>query len=576
MQNKEELKKTLKNINGRGYKSYKQIQSNWYDFGDYKLGIPYVQGDPFASPSNIIIRIDQQLAKFPAWFWENKIRRIAVADFLTRLIEQAIKKYSKGRRGTGKSGLIAIAKTGQEVLERTSVEFNKDMIEARLSLGLPAAGRRVLSDEGYKMFFEELPKIVNYTLYYENIDSSSLKKHVKVVEDQETLRDKLSEKGLAAFIANGSILPRQSGIDDRPLSGNKVVRFISPPEYEIEFDLPHLGKIKGMGIKEGVTLIVGGGYHGKSTLLNAIEKGVYNHIPGDGREYVVTREDAVKIRAEDGRRIEKVDISPFINNLPQGETTTDFCTENASGSTSQAANIIEALEIGTKLLLIDEDTCATNFMIRDSRMQRLVAKDKEPITPFIDKVKSLYTDYKVSTVIVVGGAGDYFDVADHVIMMDEYRPKNVTQLARQIARELPNQRKAESSVEFGPICRRFPNPNSINPKRGNKLKVKASSKDDIQFGRNNIDLDYLEQLLNREQAKTIGHILVFALREGIIDGQNSLRDILNKTFDILEKEGLKVISPFNYPDGDYVKPRPYEVGAALNRLRSLKVKKIEI
>jgi predicted ABC-class ATPase len=576
MQSKEELKNTFKNINGRGYKAYKQIQSNWYDFGYYKLGIPYVQGDPFASPSSILIRIDQQVTKFPAWFWENKIRRMAVADFLTRLIEQAIKKYSKGQRGSGKSGLIAIAKTGQEVLERTSVEFNKDMIEARLSLGLPAAGRRVLGNEAFKMFFEELPKIINSTLYYDNINSSSLEKHVQVVEDQETLRGKLEEQGLVAFIANGSILPRQSGIDDRPLTGNKVVHFMSPPEYEVTFDLPHLGKIKGMGVKEGITLIVGGGYHGKSTLLNALEKGVYNHIPGDGREYVVTREDAVKIRAEDGRRIEKVDISPFINNLPQGETTTDFCTENASGSTSQAANIIEALEIGTKLLLIDEDTCATNFMIRDSRMQRLVTKDKEPITPFIDKVKSLYTDYKVSTVIVVGGAGDYFDVADHVIMMDEYRPKDVTNLAHKIAIELPTQRKEESSDKFGRICRRVPDPDSINPKRGNKLKVKASSKDVIHFGRNNIELSNLEQLLNREQAKTIGYILVFALQKGIIDGQSSLGDILNKIFNILEKEGLKIISPFNYPDGDYVKPRPYEVGAALNRLRTLKVKRVEI
>ena len=235
--------------------------------------------------------------------------------------------------------------------------------------------------------------------------------------DQEKIRKWLSETGLVAFIADGSILPRRSGVDDRPLLVNPVP-FYSPDELAVNVDLPHQGMVRGMGIPPGVTLIVGGGFHGKSTFLNALEVGVYNHIPGDGREYVITDRDSVKIRAENGRSIQKVNISSFITNLPLMRDTIRFSTENGSGSTSQAASIIEALESGARILLIDEDTSATNFMIRDERMQELVVKEKEPITPFVDKVHKLYRDFAVSTLLVMGGSGDYFDVADTVIMMD--------------------------------------------------------------------------------------------------------------------------------------------------------------
>lgn len=572
---KEKLIITLNKINGKGYKAYKELQNKWYDFGMYKIGIPYVQGDPFASPSSVFIKIDQKYADFPEWLFEKKIRRHAVEDFLTRVISKNIRLLSRGNRGSGKSGQINIARIGQEVIERTSVEFTKKYIEVRLKVGLPARGRRVLGKEAQKMFLEELPEIVANSLFYKKIDQDRLKKHVLIVEDQEILRSKLKDKKLVAFVANGSILPRRSGVDDRPLTTEKVVEFKSPPEYEIQFELPYRGIIKGMGIKAGITLIVGGGYHGKSTLLNAIERGVYNHIPGDGREYVVTREDAIKIRAEDGRRIEKVDISPFINNLPQGDDTTEFSTDNASGSTSQAANIMEALELGAGLLLIDEDTCATNFMIRDARMQKLVSSSKEPITPFIDKVKPLYKDKKVSTVIVVGGAGDYFDVADHVIMMDEYKPVAVTDKVKEIAIQIPSKRIREKDNGFNSILNRYPDPESIDPRKGRKFKVKTRGKNVIQFGRENIDLDYLEQLVNEEQTKAIGDIILYALKNNIIDGKRSLKEILEIVYGKLDREGLKIISPYSSPDGGYVKPRLFEVGGALNRLRSLRINKVD-
>jgi predicted ABC-class ATPase len=267
--------------------------------------------------------------------------------------------------------------------------IDQNQVEARLEVGLPAAGRRILGREAKEIFFDALPQIISSSLFFNDIPEKTLIKHVEIVEDQHFLRGELKKRKLVAFIANGSILPRESGVSQRPMRKG-AVPFVSPEKFQVEINLPHHGTVKGMGIPEGITLIVGGGFHGKSTLLQALQLGVYDHIAGDGREYVVTRQNAVKIKAENGRSIEKVNISPFINNLPRRQDTRAFSTENASGSTSQAANIMEALEIGTDLLLIDEDTSATNFMIRDGRMQQLVQKEKEPIIPFIDRVRALY------------------------------------------------------------------------------------------------------------------------------------------------------------------------------------------
>ena len=264
-----------------------------------------------------------------------------------------------------------------------------------------------------------------------NCDAKRLQKISDLAEDQQALRDILPKLGLCAFVANGSILPRESGVSARPMKS--AVCFRSPEEMEVEITLPHRGVIRGMGIRKGITLIVGGGYHGKSTLLKALEFGVYNHIAGDGREYVITDSTAVKLRAEDGRSIKKTDISMFINDLPNGKDTTHFYTEDASGSTSQAANVVEAMEAKAGVMLIDEDTSATNFMIRDELMQRVIHRDMEPITPFIERIRELYEEEGISTVIVAGSSGAYFHIADCIVQMDRYMPKDITQTAKKEA-----------------------------------------------------------------------------------------------------------------------------------------------
>ncbi len=424
-----------------------------------------------------------------------------------------------------------------------------------------------------EMLLEEVPRLVKSALFFNSLERNPLVGHIQTAEDQDFMRDELEEKDLVAFIANHSILPRRSGIDQRPLSRREAVPFYSPPSLEVELNTPHAGKVKGMGIPRGITLIVGGGYHGKSTLLRALERSVYNHIPGDGREQVVTNPEALKIRAEDGRRVEKVNITPFISNLPYGQDTGAFCSDEASGSTSQAANILEGLEAGAKVLLMDEDTSATNFMIRDMRMQKLVAKDKEPITPFIDKISQLYSELGVSTILVIGGSGDYFDVADTVIMMDEYRARDVSQEARSIASDNKTLRKIEGGKNFGEILQRKPQPQSLNPRKGKKVKIKSRSDEAIQFGRETINLQNVEQIVDPSQTRAIGDLIFFALKENIIDGKKPLAEILKIIEKKLEEKGLEIASPFpNQPQGNYARPRPLEIAAALNRLRTLQVR----
>jgi predicted ABC-class ATPase len=333
--------------------------------------------------------------------------------------------------------------------------------------------------------------------------------------------------------------------------------------------------VRGLGVPEGITLVVGGGYHGKSTLLRALERGVYPHVPGDGREAVVTRGDAVKIRAEDGRRVERVDVSAFIGRLPGARAADAFSSEDASGSTSQAANIVEALEAGSRLLLLDEDTSATNFMVRDARMQALVAKEHEPITPFVDRVRELADSHGVSTVLVMGGSGDYLDVADTVLEMRDWQPRVVTEAAREVARAHPTGRKAERTGPFTLPAPRAPVPGSLDASKGRReVRISVQGRELLEFGVEKIDLRAVEQLVDPSQTRAIGFLLDQARRR-FIDGKAGLPEILDAVEALLEERGLDVLDPLTeraprHP-GDFARPRRYEIAAALNRLRSLRV-----
>ena len=579
MKTLDDVRQILNCLNGRGYKAYKELEGQ-YQGDRYVLFVDHVQGDPFASPSKIRVRVDRHVSGIPQSLWSTHVRAVALRDFLTRCVDRGIKKYVQGHRGIGKSGLVSIDVGGQEVLERTSMMVNDQWVEARLEVGLPASGRTILGQHAAAMLCEEIPQIVEGGLIWAKLPQDEARNFVNQVENYHAIRQQLDARGLVAFLADGAVLPRVSGASDRPLAGKQVTTLRAPDSLRMTFDVPHAvgigdeGRktISGLGIPQGVTLIVGGGYHGKSTVLQALQRGVYPHIPGDGREYVVTSAEAVKVRAEDGRRIERVDLSGFISNLPQGQVTDNFTTENASGSTSQAATILEALEVGAKVILLDEDTSATNFLVRDARMQALVRKEAEPITPLVDRVRELYDTMGMSTVLVMGGCGDYFDVADTVLMMRDFLPIEVTQEARRVAQTYATNRRRELTAPMPKNFPRTPVRGTVNPARGRKqVNISVRAVDEIGFGIETIDLRGVEQLVDRSQTMAVGYALNLAAQQ-YVDGKATIREIMKVLTDLFDREGLDCLAPYSghgrHP-GNFARPRSYEMAATLNRLRSV-------
>jgi len=566
MATQSQLRDQFYRLDGQSYGAYKSLKGD-YDFGEFTLRIDHVQGDPFAAPSRVRVWVPQVVAGFPKSLWESPCRAIALADYLTREFYRAA-QHREQPAGSGKSGLIGIVRPSQAILNRSAARVTAAGVELRFTVGLPAFGRRIAGRQAAALLCESVPALVEQTLRYDALNGAALAHHCDTAEDAEVLRGQLAERGLVAFVADGASLPRRSGVDERPLL-EQAIPFKAPDLRRVALRCPHAGEVTGLGIPQGITLIVGGGYHGKSTLLRAIEAGVYNHIPSDGRHQVVTDPAAVKVRAEDGRSIAGVDISPFIGSLPQGKSTQNFSTPNASGSTSQAANIIEALEAGATALLVDEDTSATNFMIRDRRMQALITKDREPITPFIDKVRQLYADYGISTVLVMGGSGDYFDVADTVIAMDEFCPQDVTEQAQAIAAQYQTERNREGSPQFGRITPRTIQPHSIDPSKGRRsVNVKARDVNQLQIGTEAIDLSAVEQLVEPGQVRAIAEAIVYA-QSYHMTATTPLPAVIAAVMADVEQHGLDCLT--DWPMGDLVSFRGLELAAAINRLRTLQV-----
>ncbi|WP_026701129.1 ABC-ATPase domain-containing protein [Salibacterium aidingense] len=556
----QQLINILDRIDNKGYKAYNDTKGS-YSFRKFTLHIDHVQADPFASPSRARVVLKRKDLGLDAECDKTSARRVAAIDFFARQVQKELNKENQRKA-------IVIDGPGQEVMDRTAVVLKKDELDIRLSIHFPAKGRTILGKQAKQRLTKDLPAVINQAVIH--YQRQELEKSLQLADQQETVRRYLKEKDYITFVANGSVLPRQSGISNKPLQDSQVVPFQSPASQEVEIELPHRGPIRGMALKEGINIIVGGGYHGKSTLLEAVERGVYNHRAGDGREFVITNDSACKVRAEDGRSVSSVNISPFISNLPIQKDTQVFSTDNASGSTSQAANIMESLEAGTQCLLMDEDTSATNFMIRDGRMQELVAKEKEPITPFIDKVRALHDEHGVSTILVVGGAGDYFDVADRVVMMEEYLPRDVTEEAKRIAENFGSDRKKEAGTSFGEITPRTVQLASFEAQKGKKEKVSGKGLHTIMYGKDTIDLSGVEQLINPSQTNAIAAMIRHAVRK--LGKEAPLEDILHLIERQVESEGLDVVSPFQgqHP-GDLAWPRRFELAAAINRHRSLKI-----
>lgn len=575
MQSERELKEQLRNMDHKSYPLYKSLKGA-YSFKNFDFHINHVQGDPFAAPSDVSVTVDVKKAGFPAYALKNALTKDTLADVILREFSKQINQFTFKAKGSGKSGLLSVSHPGQEVLKRTAAQVDDKEIVIRFSIGFPANGRTINARELDKIIFEYLPVCVEKALYYKNLDAKRLEEAIALAEDQQAIREQLKEKKLVAFIANGSVLPRESGISARPMKHAKV--FTSPESLQVSMELPHKGTIYGMGIKQGITLIVGGGYHGKSTLLNALELGIYNHIAGDGREYVIADETALKLRAEDGRCIKNVDISMFINDLPNGMDTHAFSTLDASGSTSQAAGVIEGMEAGSRLFLLDEDTSATNFMVRDAFMQRVVSMDHEPITPFLARARDLYEKAGISTILVAGSSGAFFHIADTVIQMDQYVPLDITKKAKDLCKEfpiseekprpfvLPQSHRIMEKDKNGAIKRRDYRSGAIKKDAPERLKVKTMGVEGFSIGKQNVNLHALEQLIDSEQTAALGQLLKYAV-ENLIDGKRTIAEIADDLEEKLVREGMQFTVGHGTLCGGYAIPRKQEIYACFNRYR---------
>ena len=566
---KQHLIKTLREIDNKSYPLYKQLRGS-YDMTGFTLIIEHVQGDPFASPSMISVEVSSPKAGFPRDLYDTVEKKIALEDQLLRQFSGELRKYSFQAKGSGKSGYMGAVLPGPEILKRTGCEISDDgAVRVRFEAGFPANGRRIQSRELEKMLTQFVPEVVTHTLFYDKSKERQFRKSAELAEDQKFIREELTKRNLVAFVANGAILPRESGVSSRPMK--QAVAFQSPESLEITLQLPNKGELKGMGIPQGITMIVGGGFHGKSTLLKALEVGVYNHVAGDGREYVITDDTAVKLRAEDGRSIQKVDISMFINNLPNRKDTSCFSTEDASGSTSQAANVVEAMEADSRLFLVDEDTSATNFMIRDELMQKVVHSNMEQITPFSLRVRQLYEKAQISTILVAGSSGSYFYEADHIIQMKEYQPEDITEMAKTAAQEFASVEDDDKEMENKKVSELYI-PDFSRPRiwlkkadMRDRVKMKVMGRDSISINKETIDLRYVEQLVDTGQLAGLANIVWF-IRTHFLSGDMSMTEMVNRTEELLKTSGFEKVCAGRVP-GNLTVPRRQEIFACLNRWR---------
>lgn len=562
MKTASDLKQQLMGADQKPYPAYKELKGS-YRFKGYTLFIDHVQGDPFAAPSRLHVLLSCKEAGYPPEYRDKKEKRIALSDVCLRNFGTCVGKYSFLAKGSGKSGLIGVTVPGQQILSRSSCQIREDgSVLLRFEVGFPANGRRINSKELMKILFDYIPACVEKGLVFANINQKKALEAVHLYEDQICLRKICKENGWISFVADGSVLPRQSGISQKPMRNAKP--FSSPDSMRKRVCLPYRGEITGMAVKEGITLIVGGGYHGKSTLLKALETGIYHHIAGDGREYVVTDETAFKIRAEDGRSISGTDISMFINHLPNGRDTTQFWTEDASGSTSQAANVAEAAESGVKVLLIDEDTSATNFMVRDELMAKVIAKEKEPITPFLSRAGQLYKQKGISTVLVAGSSGAYFSIADVIIQMDEYQAYEITEMVRSICGTKKEQFSKDGEKE---AQKRNVGIKPMERKKGS-VKVKQYGLDSFSVGKETVELRGLEQILDYEQTTLLSKLLLFLLEKMEKEkGKKPLLTYVEETFSLYEKNGMETLFGISQPSAPLAQVRKQDFAACVNRYR---------
>jgi len=535
-----ELHQRFIKMHGKPYGVYKSLMGQFFNFGDFTLKFTHIQGDPHAQPSRIMLSAKMSLLGFPEELHCNREKEIALSDFLLRQFTETTEN-------------ISIVKAHSQIMQRNSLYIENGIVRILVSVNLPGESRRIEGEKASELLVGTLSDWVTAAMYWNNLDKEKCENHIACLSNRNFLQAQLAKKNLVAFVPNEAILPRESGTSEAPLQN--AIPFVSPPELSVNLNLQCGKSIAGMGIPKGVTIIAGGGFHGKSTLLHALEEAVYPHIPGDGRELIVIDESAVPVKTEEGRVVNGTNISSLVRELPLKGSTETFTTKNASGATSQAANLLEALSLGVSTILIDEDASAVNFLIRDLRMRELINAGREPLIPLTDRIRE-FADSGINFIIVAGACGDYLSLADTVIAFTEYKAECLTERAKNITAgatgathcgsALPKQiRKANTEIFQEGL-----KPNSAIEKN---VKIRAVA-GQISIGKLKSDLRKFPTFCHQELQRGIAEILYDFIKE-------------NKNGNL--KESLELFCEKLPPNetSDLALPRTIELGGAFLRIQ---------
>ena len=578
---------------------YKSLAEKGWDFGDFSLEFLHVQGDPFAPASRVMIKAGLQMLGYPAEWGSSFERRLALSDYLHRRMSTVVKeKYPE------KDAAVLFDVAGPEMLVRNSLWIDNGELRAVLQVRLPGEGRKIQAEVAAEILTMVLPDLVSASLFNdggrcEGGVKPELAAHYQVLADRATILSELENRGLCAFVPDGAVLPRESGISEAPMAG--AVPFVAPEEMAVILNV-NGREVRGMGIPKGITVITGGAFHGKSTLLQALTRSVYPHVPGDGREGIVIDESALRVGVEDGRSVRGTDLSQFVRDLPGGVSTKNFTTASASGSTSEAANLLEAMEAGSSTYLIDEDSSAVNFLIRDSRVRKLLGDDREPLIPLTDRIREIcYGTANASEgssvanasenkraarsfILVAGACGDYLELADNIIIMANYKAECAKTAGKPCAALGETAMVPPSGLApfVAPACRGFveyikPIQNSIRPTSAveRQVKVKLSGDTLLQIGFLVSDTSRLVTLSDKQQRLGAGFMLLNLCQNAISNGDASMVQDGVTCATIVEAiqtltDRIKNVGFRNLPQGmsrEMSLPRPVDIACVLFRLR---------
>lgn len=571
------LYQKIRALNGKNYGLYKSLAEKSWDFGDFVLEFLHVQGDPFAPASRVLLKTSlQKLGYAPVW-GSSFERRLALSDFLLRRLSAVVQEHFPE-----KNAPVAIENPGPEMLVRNSLWVDNGDLRVCLQVRLPGEGRKIESEAAAEILTMVLPDLVSASLYNDSSRAAQLEAHYGVLADRVEILAELDKRGLCAFVPDGAVLPRASGLSEAPLKD--AVPFVAPPEMAVTLEI--CGReIRGMGIPRGVTVITGGAFHGKSTLLQALTRSVFPHVPGDGREGIVVDETALRVGVEDGRSVRATDLSIFVRDLPGGVSTKDFTTLSASGSTSEAANLLEAIEAGSRTFFIDEDSSAVNFLIRDIRVRKLLGDDREPLIPLTDRICEI-AQAGYSFILVAGACGDYLDLADNIVVMANYKAECAKSTAAKFAKsvgELVEPAEANATCESTsagsvdlPAPRAFadymqPLQKSVRPASAveRQVKVKLSGDSLLQIGFLVSDTSRLNTLVDKSQRLGAGFLLLNLLQNAASNADSMAGDSVSEAAGKL-CENIRNVGFRNLPQGlsrEMSLPREVDIACTAFRLR---------